>query len=389
MRYKQNYPQFDLGPKKKTYTTEQLPVLYEEWEYRAKQILAAGPFDYIAGGAGSEDTMRENRKAFLPWRIQPQMLKDVTKRDLTVTLLGQRFPSPFFLAPIGLQGVAHPDAELGTARAASDLRVPFIISTVSSRSIEDIANVMGNSPRWFQLYCPNDPDITASLLQRAEKAGCTVIVVTVDFPAYAWRPRNIRNNYFPFTTGEGIANFISDPVFRAKLKQPPEKDMQAAISFFLRIFSNPDFIWNDLVFLRKHTKLPILLKGILHPKDAEMALRYGVDGIIVSNHGGRQLDGAIAALDALPTVCDIVRGRIPVLMDSGIRGGADVIKALALGATAVLLGRPYIYGLAVAGEKGVKQVLTNLLSDIDVTMVNSGRKSISEIDRSLLERVSI
>jgi len=364
-----------------------LPASYEEWEYKAQQILPAGPFGYISGGAGAEDTMRANRKAFLDWRIQIQTLRDVSERDLTVNLFGNKFPAPFFLAPIGLHGVAHPDGELGTAWAASDLGIPFIFSTVASYSMEDTADVMGHSPHWFQLYWPKSHDITINFIQRAENAGCTAIVLTVDYPVHSWKERNIHNDYSPFTSGEGMGNYISDPVFRAMLKQPPEEDMKAAISLFGRLFPNPHITWNDLSFLRKHTKLPIILKGILNPKDAQLALQYDIDGIIVSNHGGRQVDGEIAALKALPMICDVVKGRIPVLMDSGIRGGSDVIKALALGADAVLLGRPYIYGLAVAGAKGVKQVMTNLISDISITMAEIGVTSISEIDNSILEQV--
>lgn len=387
MSYEQIYAHFDKNQRKKSITTQSLPASYEEWEYQAQQILPRGPFDYIAGGTGSEDTMRANQAAFLHWRILPHLPRDVSQRDLTVTLLGHTFPAPFFLAPIGLQGIAHPDGEVGTARAASSLQIPFILSTVSSRSIEQVATVMKNSPRWFQLYWPTDVDVMVSFIRRAEKAGYTAIVVTIDYPAHPWKERNIRNQYDPFTVGQGMANFTSDPVFRSLLKQPPEQDMKAAISLFGRLFPNPHLTWNDLPFLRKLTNLPIILKGILNPKDAELALQYGIDGIIVSNHGGRQVDGEIAALKALPIIYDVVKGQIPVLMDSGIRRGSDVIKGLALGATVVLLGRPFIYGLAVAGEKGVIQVMKNLISDIDVTMANIGLTSINDINLSVLELI--
>lgn len=361
-----------------------LPVSYEEWEYRARQLLANGPFDYIAGGSGAEYTLRANRKAFERWQIEPRVLIDVSKRDLTVSLLGRTLSSPILLAPISVQSAAHREAELATAKAAAALGVPFILSTVSSRTMEEVAAVMGKSPRWFQLFWASDPDVTASMVRRAEAAGYSAIVVTVDLPMLGWREKDRRNGYFPFLQGEGIANYLSDPVFRAKLPSSSKNKMQDAIRYFASIFFNPGLTWNDLPFLRKHTKLPILLKGIMHPTDAGLALRHGVDGIIVSNHGGRQLDGAMAAIDVLPKVCDIVQGRIPVLMDSGIRRGADVAKALALGAKAVLLGRPYIYGLAVAGEEGVRQVIENLLNDFEVTMALSGRTSVSEMDRSLL-----
>lgn len=365
----------------------QLPVSFEEWEYKARQILAKGPFDYIAGGAGSEYTIRANSKAFEHWLIEPRVLIDVSKRDLKVSLFGQTFPSPVLLAPISVQSAAHPDAELASAKAAAAMGVPFILSTVSSRSIEDVAAVMGSSPRWFQLFWSSDPDVTASMLQRAEAAGYTAIVVTVDLPLLGWRERDRRNGYFPFLKGEGIANYTSDPAFRAKLQKLPENNMQEAINLFASIFFNPGLTWKDLPFLRKHTKLPILLKGIVHSGDVELALYHGADGIIVSNHGGRQLDGELAALDVLPKACDVVQGRIPVLMDSGIRRGADVVKALALGAKAVLLGRPYMYGLAVAGEQGVRQVIENLTNDLEVTMAIAGRKSVAELDRSLVKHV--
>jgi isopentenyl diphosphate isomerase/L-lactate dehydrogenase-like FMN-dependent dehydrogenase len=366
------YNQTDLYQGKSA-TVNSFPASYEEWESKAEQILPAGPFGYIVGGAGSEETMRTNIKAFIYWRIKPHLPRDVSKRDLTVTLLGHNFPTPFFLAPIGLQGLANSTGELGTARAAAKLKIPFILSTVSSYPMEDVAVVMKNSPHWFQLYWPNDLDLMISFVRRAEKAGYSVIVVTIDYPAHSWKERNIRNNYNPFNIGEGMANYTSDPVFRSMLKQPPEQDRKSAISLFNQLFPNPHLTWDDISFLRKHTKLPIMVKGILNPKDAQLALQHGVDGIIVSN------------LEALPMICDVVKGRIPVLMDSGIRRGSDVIKALALGADVVLLGRPYIYGLAVAGEKGVMQVMKNLIAEIDATMANIGRTSIAEIDFSLLE----
>lgn len=387
MNCEQNSAPFKIDHKKKSVTAPSLPVSYEEWEYQAQQILPRGPFSYIASGAGSEDTMRANQEAFRHWRIVSSLPRDVSQRDLTVTLLGYTFPAPFFLAPIGLQGIAHPDGELSTARAASRLQIPFILSTVSSRSMEQVAAVMKHSPRWFQLYWPTDTDIMMSFVRRAEKAGYTAIVVAIDYPVHPWKERLIRSHYNPFAIGEGMANFISDPAFRSLLRHPPEQDKKAAIALFNRLFPNPHLTWNDISYLRKCTNLPIIVKGILNPKDAELALQYGMDSIVVSNHGGRQVNGEIAALEALPTICSIVKQRIPVMMDSGIRRGSDVIKALALGAAAVLLGRPFIYGLAVAGEKGVSQVMNNLISDIDVTMANIGLRSISEIDSSILDLI--
>ncbi|KXZ21753.1 alpha-hydroxy-acid oxidizing protein [Bacillus nakamurai] len=369
-------------------SSQRLPVSHDEWEYRARQILTDGPFGYISGGAGTEDTMRSNREAFFEWNIRPRKLRDVSTRDLTVSLFGQTFPTPFLLAPIGVQEIAHPDADLGSAKAAAESGIPFILSTHSSYSIEDVAGVLGNTPRWFQLYWPKDRDIMVSFVQRAEKAGYSAIVVTLDLPEQGWRERDIRNGYSPSKAGLGTANFMSDPVFRSKLRQSPEKDMKAAIAFFLEIFNEPALTWNDLPYLRKHTNLPILLKGILDPRDAELALQCGANGIIVSNHGGRQLNGEIASLKALPKISEAVQGRMPILLDSGIRSGSDIIKALALGASAVFLGRTYIYGLAVAGASGVKRVISNVIKDIDISMMNAGVKSIADIDRSLLQHVS-
>lgn len=361
-----------------------LPVSVEDWEQKAREKLADGPYWYIAGGAGAGETMEANLEAFKRWYIQPRMFCDVEKRDLSVTILNETFPYPLMLAPIGVQSIAHPDAEIASAKASASMNIPFITSSASSRSMEEIAAAMGNKPRWFQLYWSKDNDVTASMLKRAEQSGYSAIVITLDTTMLSWREADLENAYLPFLHGEGIANYITDPAFRSKLKKSPEEDISSAIQYFLRIFSNASLTWKDLAFIREHTKLPIVLKGILHPEDAELAIEYGVDGIIVSNHGGRQVGGAISALDALINISEVTKDRIPLLMDSGIRRGSDIAKALALGAKAVLLGRPYIYGLAVAGEKGVKQVIRNLLADFDLTIALSGKKSISEIDRSLL-----
>jgi len=365
-------------------TENKLPVAVERWEEMAREKLEDGPYWYIAGGAGAGETMQANLEAFQRWHIQPRMFCDVENRDLSATILNETLPYPLLLAPIGVQSIAHPDAEIASAKAAASMNVPFITSSASSRSMEEIADAMGNKPRWFQLYWSKDDDVTASMLKRAEQAGYSAIVVTLDTTMLSWREADLENAYLPFLQGVGIANYITDPAFRSKLKKMPEEDMSGAIQYFLRIFSNAGLTWKDLAFIRKHTNLPIILKGILHPKDAELAIEHGVDGIIVSNHGGRQVGGAISALDALENISEATKDRILLLMDSGIRRGSDILKALALGAKAVLLGRPYIYGLAVAGEKGVKQVIRNLLADFDLTMALSGIRSISEIDRSLL-----
>jgi lactate 2-monooxygenase len=364
---------------------QRLPFAVEEWEQRARAALAAGPFGYLAGGAGAGDTKRANREAFYNWRIWPRMLRDVGERDLRTEILGTTLPAPFLLAPIGVLGIAHPDGERAPARAAAATGIPLILSTVSSVPMEEVAAVMGAAPHWFQLYPGTNRDVMSSMVRRAEAAGYSAVVVTLDTTMLGWREVDLQQAYLPFLQGQGLANYFSDPAFRAALPKPPEEDPRSAILYFLSIFVNPRFSWPDIDFLRQQTRLPIVLKGILHPADAALALDHGVDGIIVSNHGGRQVDGATAALDALPLVAEAVAGRGPVLMDSGIRRAADVLKARALGATAVLLGRPYAYALAAAGEAGVRQVIRNLLAELDLELALSGRRSMAEVDRSLLD----
>jgi isopentenyl diphosphate isomerase/L-lactate dehydrogenase-like FMN-dependent dehydrogenase len=313
------------------------------------------------------------------------MLRDVSSRDLSVSVLGMTIPAPILLGPIGVQSIIHPDADRGPARAAAAIGVPFVLSTVSSATIEEVATVMGDAPRWFQLYPGADREIIASMIRRAEGAGYSALVVTVDTAILGWRDRDLQAAYLPFLLAEGIANYLSDPVFRSRLAQPPEENIRAAVMEWLAIFGNPGLTWVDLDFIRAQTRLPLLLKGITHPEDARLALAHGVDGLIVSNHGGRQVDGAVAALDALPAICDVARERVPILMDSGVRRGADVLKALALGARAVLIGRPYAYAMAVAGEEGVRELLRNLIAEIDLQLALSGCRSIDEVDSSLVE----
>jgi isopentenyl diphosphate isomerase/L-lactate dehydrogenase-like FMN-dependent dehydrogenase len=313
------------------------------------------------------------------------MLRDVSERDLSTDVLGTRLPAPVMLAPVGVLGIVHQEGELAVARAASSLGVPFVLSTASSNTLEDVAEAAGEGPRWFQLYWPNDQEIAASFVARAEKAGYTAIVVTLDVPQLAWRPRDLQGAFLPFLTGEGIANYVADPAFLAQLDEPPDQNPTGAVLKWVSVFPHPTLTWDRLAWLREQTSLPILLKGVLHPKDARKAVKAGVDGIIVSNHGGRQVDGAIATLDALPAVVDEA-GDLPVLLDSGVRTGADAVKALALGARAVLLGRSYAFGLGVGGEEGVRHVLRSFLAELELTMALSGLTRISEIDRSILER---
>ena len=366
---------------------DKLPVVYEEWEQKARNILKDGPYYYVAGGAGGEQTMDANVQAFKKWKLIPRMFCNVENRDLSVSLFGQTIPFPALTAPIGVQSIIHQDGELASAKASATLGIPYIASSASTIPMEQIAEAMGDAPKWFQLYWSKDADVAKSFVQRAEKAGYSAIVVTLDTPMMAWREYDLKNAYLPFLAGEGVGNYFTDPAFCAKLDQSPKEDPLSAIMHWTQVFGNASLTWEDLAVLRQHTTLPIILKGILHPDDAKLALDHGVDGIIVSNHGGRQVDGTIAALDALPLVCDVVQEQIPVMMDSGIRRGSDIIKALALGAKAVLIGRPCMYGLAVAGERGVKEVLQNMMADLDLTLGLAGVNAIQNLDTSILTKI--
>lgn len=359
-------------------------IAFEELEQQARKKLKKEVFAYLAGGAGSEDTVRVNREAFGRWRIVPRVLRNVAQRDLGVEICGRRFPVPIFLAPVGVLGIVHKKGELAVARAARSLDVPLILSNLCSFTLEEVAEAMGPATRWFQLYWPANHDLAVSFVERAERAGYAAIVVTLDTFLFGWRERDLQNAYFPFSRGQGLANYYSDPVFRSGLGGDPKWHPIKAVEHFRSIFFNPALTWNDLGFLRQRTRLPILLKGILHPDDGRKAVDHGMDGIIVSNHGGRQLNGAVAALDALPHVADAVRDQVPILFDSGIRGGSDVLKAIALGAKSVLLGRPYCYGLAVNGEEGVRDVLQNLIADIDLALGLTGCASLAELGRECL-----
>jgi len=358
------------------------PLTAADWEAKAAEMLEPGPFGYIAGGAGTEATMRANLEAFERRRLRPRMLAGNLVRDLSIEVLGLRSPVPFLLAPIGVLSIAHPDAERAVARAAAATGVPMILSSAASTSMEDVALELGGAPRWYQLYWFSDRGIAGSLVDRAAEAGYSAIVVTLDTLILGWRPRDLRLGYLPFLHGEGLAQFFSDPVFRSLLDTPPEEDVVGASVRALSLFSNLGLTWDDLDWLRERTELPILVKGILSAEDARTALEHGADGIVVSNHGGRQVDGAVASLDALIEVRDALGAEPSVLMDSGIRGGSDVLKALALGADAVLLGRPYVYGLAVGGQAGVEAVIRQLAAEIDLTLALIGGRSVRELDRT-------
>jgi lactate 2-monooxygenase len=362
----------------------QWPVSAEDWEARAREVLEQGPFDSVAGGDGAESTIRANRDAFELHRLRPRMLVGTAERDLSVEVLGLRSPAPFFLAPVGVLSILHEEKELGVARASKATGVPMILSSAASTSLEDVAAELRDAQRWFQLYWWSDRELAGSLVDRAAAAGYGAIVVTLDTLTLGWRDRDLRNGYLPFLRGEGLAQFFTDPLFRARLDAAPEEDVQTASLMALAAFPNLGLTWADLDWLRGRTELPILVKGVLRGDDARRALGHGVDGIIVSNHGGRQVDGAIASLDALVDVRDEVGADATVLMDGGIRRGADVLKALALGADAVLLGRLYAYGLAVGGAAGVEAVIRQLAAELDLTMALAGVRSVRDLDASMV-----
>ncbi len=355
------------------------PLDWRELERDAYAMLSRGPRGYIQGGAGRGHTIRANREAFDRWRIVPRMLRDVSERTLERTVLGTKLPAPVLLAPIGVQTVAHAEGELASARAAAHVGLPLIASTAASHTIEQIAQAAGGQPCWYQLYWPRDRELARSFLARAEQAGYTAIVVTLDTWLLGWRPADLTEGFLPFLRGEGNVNYLQDPVFRAALPKPPEEDMPSAVAYWAWQFSNPSVSWADLQFLRECTKLPIVLKGIQCAEDALLAVEHGIEGIVVSNHGGRQVDGAIGSLQALPAIVQAVGEHTEVLFDSGIRCGADALKALALGARAVCLGRPYVWGLALGGEQGVVEVLRALLAELDLNMALSGHASIDEL----------
>ncbi|MFV2178702.1 lactate 2-monooxygenase [Actinomadura sp. LOL_016] len=350
-----------------------LPTDLTKLEGRAERALSAQAFGYVAGSAGSEATARANRAAFDRRRIVPRMLRDVAERDLSVDVLGTAMPSPVLLGPIGVLSIMHPEGELAVARAAAAEGVPMVLSTAASNTMEDVAEAGGEGPRWYQLYWPKDRDLAVSFLERAKAAGYTALVVTLDTFTMAWRPRDLDQAYLPFLRGIGVANYFADPVFQRAVGGPvTDANRDTALLHWVANFGNPSLTWDDLRFLREHWDGPIALKGIQHPDDARRAVDAGMDGVIVSNHGGRQVDGAIASLDALPGVVAAVGDRTTVLFDSGIRTGADAVKALALGAKAVLLARPYAYGLALGGQAGVQHVLRCFQAEMELTMALAG-----------------
>jgi lactate 2-monooxygenase len=362
------------------------PMAFAELEARAAQALSPSVLSYVAGGAGSEQTQRANVDAFGQWGLIPRMFVGATQRDLTVELFGMALPSPLLMAPIGVIGLCCQDdhGDLATAAAAARSGVPMIASTLSVDPLEEVAARFGDTPGFFQLYTPTDRELAASLVSRAEAAGYRGIVVTLDTWITGWRPRDLATSNFPQLRGHCLANYFSDPVFRARLGHDPAADLPAAVGLWARLFGNP-LTWDDLPWLRSLTTLPLLVKGICHPDDARRAKDGGVDGIYCSTHGGRQADGGLPALDCLAGVVAAADG-LPVLFDSGIRSGADIIKALALGATAVAVGRPYAYGLALGGTDGVVHVLRSLLAEADLMMAVDGYPTLADLTPDALRR---
>lgn len=392
-----------------------IPTSARALEAAARRAMSPEAWAYIAGSAGSESTTAANRSSLDRWQLVPRMLRDVAQRDLSIELFGRRYATPLIAAPVGVLELAHKDADLAVAKATASLGMPFVFSNQASVPMEDTAAVMGDASHWFQLYWSSNDELVASLVRRAEASGAEAIVITLDTHMLGWRPRDLDLAYLPFIRGMGLAQYTSDPVFRELVREratAPAGDKprvtpaavrtlidmtrrypgrfganlrsgepRAAVETFLDVFSRSSLEWQHIEFVRQHTSLPIVLKGIQHADDAERAVQIGVDGIVVSNHGGRQVDGAVGSADALVSVVDAVAGRVPVLFDSGVRSGADIVKALALGAAAVLVGRPYVYGLSVAGEQGVREVLRNLVAELDLTLALTGHASIAELTR--------
>mgnify|MGYP001361141025 CR=1 FL=1 len=362
----------------------EVPTSFLTLEAKAKEKMSPEAWAYTAGAAGLESAMDANRAAFLRPQIIPRMLKGAAKRNLTTEIFDVKAAAPIMTCPIGVLEMMHPDADLAVARATAALNVPMIISSQASFPMEEVAKAHGDAPRFFQLYWGKSDAIAESFVKRAETIGCKAIFITLDTTILGWRPRDLNLGFLPFLRSQGIAQYTSDPAFRALLSQTPEENPQGAAVQFTQIFGDPGLDWARIAKIRSWTKLPIVLKGIMRSDDAAKAVSEGYDGILVSNHGGRQVDGGIGTLDALPGVVAAAKGKIPVMIDSGIRGGADIFKALALGATAVGIGRPYVYGLSIAGQAGVQTVLEYLLAELDIIMALNGCASPQEIGPEIL-----
>jgi len=366
--------------------TPDVPPSFEELEAAALEAMDERAYGYVAGGAGGERTIEHNREAFADWHLWPRVLRDFAERDLSTELLGTDLSVPVLLAPIGVQSVIHEAGELGTARAAASQDVPMVVSSAASHTLEAVAEELGSTPGWFQLYWSSSDDVARSFVRRAEAAGYEALVVTVDNNALGWRERDIGDGYLPFLDGEGVANYFADEAFRDLLDEPPEEAELQAIRTFIDVFGDPSLTFDDLEWLCEFADLPVVVKGVLHPEDACEAVERGADAVVVSNHGGRQVDNAVPALDALPRVVSSLPDDVPVVFDSGVRRGSDALVAMALGADAVGLGRPYAYGLAVDGGDGVEAVLKNFLADLDLTLGLVGYDDVEALDTEAIVR---
>jgi len=362
-----------------------LPARYEDMVTAAREKMDPAAFAYIAGGAGGERTMVNNRSALDGWQIVPRMLRDISRRDISTELFGRRYPSPVIFGPVGVLGIAHPEAELAVAKAARKRQIIQTCSTVSTYSLEEVATANGDNPHWFQLYWGENHELTQSLVGRAEASGYSAIVVTLDTPLLAWREQDIDNAYLPFLQQQGLTNYYTDPVFRAVVGDPAANPARA-FSYFTQVFTGPSLTWKDLEVIRSHTKLPIILKGIQCVDDARKAVDHGADGILVSNHGGRQVDGAVGSLDVLAEIAHATGDQATILFDSGIRRGADVFKAMALGAKGVCVARPYALALALGGARGVQEWAANLLADTELTLGLAGCSNWAEVSAANLHR---
>jgi len=349
------------------------PICFADLEKAVAEKIEAGPFGYIRSGAGGEQTLRNNRAAFEKYSIVPRFLNDVSNVDTSVHLFGKTYPTPLLFAPVGMNGMVHDEGELAVARAAQFLNIPYIQSTVSTFALEEVAQAAPSATKWFQLYWSTNEEIAFSMAARAEEVGFEAIVLTVDTVMLGWREEDVRNQFSPLKLGYARGNYMNDPVFTATL---PDDSFESYVQGVLQNVFHPTLNWEHVRELKKRTNLPILLKGILHPEDAKHAIDNGIDGIIVSNHGGRQLDGVIGSLDALPAIVKVVNGQIPIILDSGVYRGMDALKALALGANAVAIGRPFVYGLALEGQQGVEKVMTNLYDELKVSIALAGATSV-------------
>jgi lactate 2-monooxygenase len=359
-----------------------------ELERLAIDTLEPAARGYIVASAGDGRTARSNRAAFDEWAIVPRMLRGVSAPDTSTEIAGRSIPAPLALAPVGVQTLAHPDGETATARAAQATGIPYCHSQAATVSFEEIAQATPSSRRWTQLYWVREPDTVVSFLSRAETAGFDTLILTVDTPVLGWRPSDLDRAFLPFAQGIGIANYTTDSHYmnhaRASLIGD---DTTVAPRYWERVFPHPALDWAEAATLRALWNGPIFIKGIQHPDDAQRALQAGFDGIIVSNHGGRQIDSAIGALHSLPGIRRAVGPDVPVLFDSGLRTGADLFTAIALGANAGMLGRAFLYGLALGGSAGVEHVIRSVMAEFELIMMLAGAHTVSDITPELLSRV--